>query len=287
MQAHWFTPALFSLLWLPAMIAASYSWRFGEYYAYGWFVPPAALGLLLWRWRTLGQAPAKPLPTTWFIAAFCILLPWFLVLRILGHADPSWRMPMLLLAATATISSHALIAYSYGWKISSRFVWITLLLLSAVPWPTVLEKHIVLNLTDAVIHTVSEWFQITGRPVVMAGDRLLLHDMNVEVSDGCSGVRSFQSFVMATWFFAEAHRMRASRVAILLACACAAAFIVNTVRAWALATIRFDHGVDAFDRAHDWLGLLAFAVSGLFFYFLSGYLSREEPQNRVLRRTKK
>ena len=153
----------------------------------------------------------------------------------------------------------------------------------AVPWPSVVEQRIVANLTGAVVQAVAEWFHISGRPVEIMGDRLQLHDLRVEVTDGCSGVRSFQSFVMATWFFAELQRMRVSRVWILLAGACAAAFVVNTVRTWALATIRFDHGLEAFDRAHDWLGLLAFAASAVFFYGLSGWLAAA-PRRKLVRR---
>jgi len=48
---------------------------------------------------------------------------------------------------------------------------------------------------------------------------------------------------------------------------------VNMARVFALAQIRFINGQEAFDHAHDWIGLLAFVVSGLFFYFLSGGLS--------------
>ena len=49
---------------------------------------------------------------------------------------------------------------------------------------------------------------LRANQVVVMGDRLRLHQLTVEVTDGCSGVRSFQSFVMATWFFAELQRLR-------------------------------------------------------------------------------
>jgi exosortase len=279
-MAFWLVPFLVAALWVPAMIAASYGWRNGEYYDYGWFVPPAALWLLIRRWMD-GNGPAV-MPDRYLLLGLLLLVPWFLALRILGHADPSWRMPMGLLAMTAALAGHGLMAAARGWRISAGFVWITLLALSAIPWPSVVEQRIVENLTDGVVHAVAEWFQISGRPVEIIGDRLRLHELTVEVTDGCSGVRSFQSFVMATWFFAELQRMRASRVLILLACACCAAFVVNAVRTRALATIRFDHGVEAFERAHDWLGLLAFAASAVFFYGLSGWLSAA-PRRKLLR----
>jgi exosortase len=278
----WLVPFLVAVLWVPVMIAASYGWRHGEYYDYGWFVPPAALWLMIRRWRGLSGAQA-PLSMRMLWVGAALWLPWVLVLRVLGHADPSWRLPMGLLALSAAIAGHGLIAAAHGWRISAAFVWITLLALSAVPWPSVVEQRIVANLTDGVVQAVAEWFHISGRPVEIMGDRLQLHDLTVEVTDGCSGVRSFQSFVMATWFFAELQRMRASRVWILLGGACAAAFVVNTVRTWALATIRFDYGLEAFDRAHDWLGLLAFAASAVFFYVLSGWLVAE-PRRKLVRR---
>ena len=278
--AFWLVPLLVAALWVPPMIAASYGWRHGEYYDYGWFVPPAALWLVVRRWNELGGLVSL----SWqrLALAAVVLVPWFLVLRILGQADPSWRLPMGLLGLTAAVVSHGLIAAARGWRFSAGFGWITLLALSAIPWPSMVEQRIVENLTDGVIHAVAEWFQISGRPVEIVGDRLRLHDMTVEVTDGCSGVRSFQSFVMATWFFAELQRMRATRVLILLACACGAAFVVNMVRTWALATIRFDHGVEAFERAHDWLGLLAFVASAVFFYGLSGRLSAA-PRRKLIR----
>jgi hypothetical protein len=54
-------------------------------------------------------------------------------------------------------------------------------------------------------------------------------------------------------------------------------------RTYALAEIRFVHGQAAFDRAHDTLGLLAFVISGLVFYFLSGKLAA--PARRTVTRT--
>ena len=261
-------------LWTPAMLAAAYAWGHGEYYDYGWFVPPAALWLMMRRWQSLDAAVRLPRRRVVLVGA-ALLLPWILVLRVLGYADPSWRLPMILLGMTAAGGSHLLLALSRGWRVSAGFGWITLLWLSALPWPTLVETAIVHHLTQGVVTAVAEVFQLLGKPVEVLGDRLRLFDMNVEVTDGCSGVRSFQSFVMATWFFAELQRLRVSRALILLASACAVAFVVNMARTYALAQIRFTQGKEAFDQAHAALGLLAFGISGLFFYLLSGRLARK------------
>jgi exosortase len=258
-------------LWMPAMIAASYAWQYGDYYDYGWFVPPAAVWLMVKRWREVDGLVELPQGWVWVVAAV-VLLPWILVLRVLGYADPLWRLPVGLLGVTAAVASHGLLWLSCGWRVSLGFGWLTLLWLSALPWPTVVETRLVSELTQAVVTAVAEIFQNFGKPVEVMGDRLQLRDLTVEVTDGCSGVRSFQSFVMATWFFAELQRLRVPQALGLLACACATAMVVNIARTYALALIRFEEGQEAFQRAHDWIGLLAFVISGLVFYVISGKL---------------
>ncbi|MCX6874251.1 MAG: exosortase/archaeosortase family protein [Verrucomicrobia bacterium] len=271
-SASWLPLVGVAALWTPAMLAASYVWGHGEYYDYGWFVPPAALWLMVRRWQSLDGPVTLPRRQV-VLASAAVLLPWVLVLRVLGYADPSWRLPMVLLGMTAAGLSHGLIAVTRGGRVSAGFVWITLLWLSALPWPSAVETRLVHTLTQGVVTAVAEVFQMFGRPVEVLGDRLRLQDLTVEVTDGCSGVRSFQSFVMATWFFAELQRLRAARALTLLACACVVAFVVNMARTYALAQIRFEYGKAAFDQAHNALGLLAFGISGWCFYVLSGRLS--------------
>jgi exosortase len=282
-SAHPAAPvAVIAALWLPAMLAASYAWRFGEYYDYGWFVPPAALFLLARRWRETG--PPRPVPAGRLAAAGLLLLAVVLVLRVLSHADPSWRMPVVLLGLAAAAASHAYLAAIRHWRDSARFALITILLLSALPWPSVIEQAIVRELTNGVVVTVAEIFQILGRPVEVTGHRLRLFEVTVEVADGCSGVRSFQSFLMATWFFAELYRLRPARTLVLLGCACVIAFVVNTGRTYALTAIRFDRGEAAFERAHDWAGLAAFGVSAALFFVVSGKLAEAGGRRTVRRR---
>jgi exosortase len=259
-------------LWFPAMAGASHAWRFGGYYDYGWFVPPAAMWLMVRRWQDPMDA-VRAIPFHWTVVAVSVLLPWFLILRVMGRVDPAWRLPVVLCGLTAAVAGHLLLAGARGWRHSAGYLWITLLLCSALPWPSAVESGLVQWLTGRIVAFVAEWFQWFGRPVETLGDRLRLNEVTVEVTDGCSGVRSFQSFFMATWFFAELQRLRAGRAWLLLAAAFTAAFVVNVVRVYALAWIRFEHGMEAFVRAHDWLGWCAFLAGALFFHFMSGALA--------------
>lgn len=262
------------------MIAASYAWRFGEYYNYGWFVPLAAIGLMIRRWRQVG-VPLKPLSLKFCVIAGILLVPWLLALRILCYTDPGWRLPMALLGITAALLGHYALARLTTWKISISFTCITLLWMSALPWPVSVERSIVNQLTDAIVTASAEIFQLLGTPVEVMGDRLRLHELTVEVTDGCSGIRSFQSFIMATFFFSELQHLRIDRACILFVSACGIAFFVNLARTMGLAEIRFTHGVEAFDQAHDLMGLAAFGISGTLFYLISGKLAQSSQRKLV------
>lgn len=283
----WRIPVISAALWLPAFAAAAPEWAGGTYYDYGWFVPPA-LWLFLWRRHAETAAtPAERIPAgrVWW-AAWLLLLPWFLLLRVLGHTDPTWRLPMLLAAFTAVAATHTLWALTRGRRFSLDHVWITLLCLSAIPWPTVWETRWVQLLTDAVVAVTVDLFHWCGKPVVAVGDLLVLDGRTVEVTDGCSGIRSLQSFLMATWFFAEWQRLRPAAAAILLVASLLAAVGINAARSFALAWAGFHHSAETFQQRHDQLGLLAFAVAALGFYLLSGKLGGLERRatKRAVRR---
>lgn len=267
-------------LWTPAMIAASYEWAHGIYYDYGWIIPPVALWLLIRRWNGMGGEIRLPERRV-IIGGILLLLPWFTLLRVLGLVDPSWRMPIGLAGLTAALVSHGWIALSCGWRASLGFLWITLFLASALPLPSAVELRLVDGFTHSVIVMTSQWFHLSGKPVEVAGDLLLLHGFTVEIAEGCSGVRSFQSFLMATWLFAELQRLRWMRTLVLLGFAVGAAFLVNVSRAYILAGISFSQGREAFERAHDAVGLLAFVVSAIWFYVISAVLSERRGRRLV------
>jgi exosortase len=268
-------------LWIPAMFAASYTWTHGEYYSYGWFVPVAAGGLAWKRWARLDEKPLF-VDAKYLIILIFIIIPTLTVLRIMCYADPAWRLPVGLLGFLAAISGHYILLLTRGWRVSLSFGCITLLWMSSLPWPAWIEFRIVKHLTEWVVTVAAEIFQICGKPVEIVGDRLRLHDLTVEVTDGCSGIRSFQSFVMASCFFAEFQSLKISKGLMLFVFACLVAFLINLARTYALAEIRFIYGLSAFEKAHDVLGLAAFFVSGTLFYLFSGKLAQTR-QARVIR----
>lgn len=276
-----FPLAAWVAVWIPAMLGAAYSWSNGEYYDYGWFVPPVAVWLLFRRWHETPRVPGV-VERSW-LPHLLLLLPWVLVLRVLCHVDPNWRLPVGLLGVTSAVAGHWILQRARGWAFSLSFWKVTLLMLSTVPWPSAVESGLVHGMTGKVVGFAAELFRLMGQPVEIQGERMSLHGMVVEVTDGCSGVRSFQSFLMASWFFAELQRLSLTNTVKLLLWGLVAAFGVNLARAVGLAQIRFSQGAEAAASAHDMIGLLSFLASAAFFYWLSGKLD-ESSRFRVARK---
>ena len=154
---------------------------------------------------------------------------------------------------------HWLLLPQIGWKGSWFFVPVTTFALTAVQYPWQIEQALVRQLTDGVIGLTREVFLLDGQPVQRMGEILVLGDQVCEVTEGCSGIRSLQSLVMAALFFGELLGLRwPSRIA-LLGVGLVSAVVCNVGRPWYLAVVQFSNGIDAAHAAHDGVGRGAFA----------------------------
>jgi exosortase/archaeosortase family protein len=109
----------------------------------------------------------------------------------------------------------------------------------------------------------------------------------VEVTEGCSGIRSIQSFLMSSLFFGELMKLRTNQRIALVGIGIAVAWGLNVVRASSLAAIRFLRGQEAFDQAHDNAGLLAFIVGSILLLAFSSWIGRKKQGAVVHRRVKR
>jgi exosortase len=286
-----FTIALV-LLWLQLCWALTYTWRFGEYYAYGWFVPGLAAGLVWHRWQArivpAGRPPAglaRPPAWVWWVtgAVLACLVP----LRVVEQADPLWRPPLLVHALLVAGLSHLLLWQVLGRRVALALLPVTVFALTAVPYPWRLEQALIGKLSGLVSHLTQEAMFWLGTPVELRGNRLVCGDEMVEVADGCSGIRSLQSLVMVALFFGELWWLAtAKRVAmVLVAVACAVG--INTLRAVCLAQVHFGRGREAADALHDLIGHSAFFLSAGILFLVSLWMLRSTGRGRrVLRRTR-
>lgn len=255
-----------ALLWLQLFASLTAVWRDGTYYDYGWFVVPIS-GYFFWRrWQLVAARPAHPADTRsaapWLLVTLgaAVLAPTLLLLRITFADSPGWRLPVWVHAALVAALHHGLVAAAAGWKSSAFVAPVTIFALSAVPYPMRIEVPLVHQLADLVVAVTRELFLFLGDPVAVLGTRLSLDGQHVAVTDGCSGLRSFQSLLMAGLFFGELLWLSGPRRLVLLAIAAACAVVTNTGRAYWLAATQFRHGADAMDRLHDQAGHLAFGL---------------------------
>ena len=144
-------PVTLLCLWLHFCWCLVPSWRFGEYYSYGFLVPLLALGFT---WRRAGMIdgktdapwqPGKPVDIALVllgVAGLMLLMP----LRVIETGDPGWRQPIILHGLLVTAATHLALARWRGWKVSAFFLPVTVFAWSAVPYLWQIEQSLVLSL---------------------------------------------------------------------------------------------------------------------------------------------
>ena len=275
------TLLLVAALWLHFFWCLVPAWISSEYYSYGFFVPPLVFALA-WRRNAspVVSAPWQPGRATVVVLALLALIP----MRVVQTGDPGWRPTFVLHGLVVTVASHLLLARERGWKGSAWFLPITVLAWSAVPYIGRIEQELIRSLTGIVIGITREIFIIGGHPVEQVGERLSLGGQVVEVTEGCSGIRSIQSLVMTALFFGELLWLRWPQRLLLLGGAMAAAVICNTARAFYLSWISFFESTAAADAAHDPAGHLAFAAAALMLYLFAYLLAPGRSRRAQVRR---
>ncbi|MCW1887305.1 exosortase/archaeosortase family protein [Luteolibacter flavescens] len=276
---------LVSGAWLQLYVACTYGWLHGDYYAYGWYVPPLA-AFFCFRLRHLWwNARPKPLPVSLVVPGLVLLFAALTVLRVINRVDPRWTLP-LWIQASVVIGLTFFALHRIGGKvIVSRFVPIVVFAASAIPLPSEVERLVVSNLTDSVIFTSVRLLEWSGQPVQAIGDQIGRMGDVVRVTEGCSGIKSAQSFLMAALFFGEWMTLRLGGRLLMVAAGIVIAWTLNVLRASSLAWIRFEHGSDAFDRAHDLAGLAAFVAGSSILLIISRFLDSGKQGRRLVRRS--
>jgi exosortase len=281
----WIVLALVAL-WGQLYLAAIPIWRFGEYYSFGWFVPPLATYLAIRRWKRMVFDWRAPPGMLTIVLLALALLPVLSIIRAVAAFDPSWRPALLLQALLVVAASHLLLFWWGGRRLSLGMLPVTIYALSAIPYPWQFEQMLIRKLTGAVIQIAGELFNLFGRPVTVVGEKLESMGTVVEVTEGCSGIRSLQNLMMAALFFGELFLLGFFPRVLLLGVAGLVSVVVNTWRAMTLARVRFDEGEAAFHAAHDSVGYIAFFLSALTLLLAAKFFSDTGGGRRKLVRTR-
>jgi len=253
------------LLWYQYFSSLIPFWMMETYYEYGWFVPLAALFFLWRRWADYPPKKNESLnpPTAPLFALIAVALLCLIPLRIIEVQDPYWRAPRYLHFILVAGISHLFLAQMYSWQSSLKLLPLTIFCLSAAPLPYQLELNWIQSATQ-ILMTISEPIcHFQGFPVDQEGAALTLGGEVLQVNEECSGIRSFQSLLMTGLFFGELFLLPWVLRGLLVIVGVLLAFAFNVIRVVSLTAIYFDDGPEAFNKAHDTIGMLAFGASAL------------------------
>ena len=244
-----------------AALAAVWGWLFfiltgewdaNEQYSHGWFIPFLA-GWIFWqRWTTRPTAqPAHGLLllASWFVLV-ALLAPAALGILIAG-AYPDWRIVLWGLGGAALAASIALTALAGGWPWVRHLSFAYVFALVAIPWPTGPERWLTQELSLLAAQIAAWVLPLLGIAAMANGTTIDVGSEVLGVDDACSGIRSFQSSIMAALFLGELYALRWGFRISLVVLGLIAAYAFNIIRMLVLSVAVANGGVDALDRLHD------------------------------------
>ncbi len=245
-------------LLLLSLLAAA--WSNSADLGHAWAVP-VLMAFLWWeRWaeRPVTSAPRDVPRWLWAVAAVVVLLA--VPVRLLTIPYP--LLPTLLLgsvvgAAAVTALGAWLIAGREGlrWTLPPM-----VLLISALPTPSVIESGLIVPMREVFASIVAELANLFGRPALATGTSIRLATGWVGIDEACGGIRSLQACVMIGLFFGEWYRFGWARRAGLLGLSVGFAIAGNFFRILFLAW-RAGEGEAAVLAAHDVAGWAAMVAS--------------------------
>lgn len=258
-------------------------WNNGTYYDYG-FLTPLALPLIYWaRWReqelSFSQWQEKlshieSSRSTWILFGIALLLITFL--RLIESADAGWRAPLYLHGAIVIAFAGFLHLQLFGWKQWPGFLPIAILIFLSIPLPSFVETSLIHGLTAQVTETAAMATRWMGIPVTVSGETLLLDNIPLQVGEGCSGVRSFQSSVYAGFLLGELLRLLLGSRVLLIVAGVIIAFLTNCLRVIFLVQHAAENGEKDLQSLHDLSGNISMTVT-FSILFATAFLLRQRP----------
>ncbi len=264
---------LLLLLWGQLCVALVPVWRFGKYYEHGWLVA-VVVPWFFWRRAGLGffgSGGVRGRAGWWFFCG-CVVVGMVGLLRVVEGANVGWPRPLLVHAGVVAAAGTGALGALGGLRGMWRFLPVVVFAMSAVPWPSGVEQGLIRWLTNNVLGVTQEVFHFTGAPVERVGDQLKWGADAVNVEEGCSGIRSLQSMLMAGLFFGELLYLSVVKRVGLVVLALGCAVLVNVGRAWWLAKTHFAEGAAVAAEQHDAVGHGAFTVTALVLYGAAAWM---------------
>src|SRR5205823_351135 len=147
-------------------------------------------------------------------------------------------------------------------------------ILVAVAWPYRIEHALTQGLMRVVANLTVEvlgWFNI---PAFQRGNLIEVSTGVVGIDEACSGIRSFQSTLMAALFLGELYVLRIPRRVLLLVGGIGLAFCFNVLRTLILTWHASSAGIASINKWHDPAGMSIFLISFACLWAIALWLRR-------------
>src|ERR1017187_8437817 len=165
-------------------------WQIPDF-SHGFLVPIFA-GYLVWSKRkTLLETRIAP---SWGGVAFIVFGVVVLVLGVYGAELFLSRVSLVIMLA-------GLVVCFGGWELLKELRFVLLVLLLAIPIPSIIFNEITLPLQLLASKLASSLLPLFGVPVLREGNVIELPSMKLEVAEACSGIRSLMSLFTLSIFY--------------------------------------------------------------------------------------
>lgn len=194
-------------------------WQIPDF-SHGFLVPLFA-GYMVWAKRkTLLDTRISP---TWSGIIFVVLGLVVLVLGVYGAE-------LFLSRVSLVIVLVGLVLCFGGWELLKELRFVLLVLLLAIPIPSILFNEITLPLQFLASKLASALLPLFGVPVLREGNVIELPAMKLEVVEACSGIRSLMSLFTLSVFYGYFLEKSNLRRTILALASIPIAIAANAVR---------------------------------------------------------
>lgn len=258
-RATWFLFGSLVLIWAFLSFRLAGIWETNSQYSHGWLVPFLAAWIFWRRWQTR-PAPSRPFTGACAAVLFLALLlfagGWFI-----AESSPEWRPALLALAASAVLSSLALVHAAGGRAWLAHLAFPFFFALVSVPWPYNLESRLTVDLSMAAAEVTTQVLQALGIVADRQGNVIILANELLGVEEACSGIRSLQSSIMAGLFMGELYALSLRWRVALCAVGILVAYLLNILRMLLLSLFANASGTASVEQWHDPAGFAILLVT--------------------------
>lgn len=255
----------FLLVFGQTIIGMVNHWTIDLNYSHG-FLISFVTGYMVWRKREVWMGKALS-PSAWGL----LMIMMGMVLHVVGNIGA--ELFTMRIAMIVTISG--LVSYFAGNTVLSKLSFPIWYLIFMIPVPAIVWNAISFPLQLLATKAAALVIQVMGIPVLREGNTLHMANIELEVVDACSGLRSFITLMALTSAYAYFTSLGRIKKWILFASALPIALVVNIFRlsfTASLAYVGWTEFAEGF--IHELSGMVTFMLAFLAVHVIHAVLSR-------------